>query len=226
MGSNAQPLPQVRGRDRQLAQVRANLRRVASTRHSGVLVVEAAPGAGKSRLLREAVTLAGGSGFAVVNGTTAGPGTVSDGPAALAIRSGMSGPADHRCHSPQVTSVIESARTWLRDDSERRRVLVVLDDLHLASRPAWTALCELIEAFSTRPTLWLLAFSSDRDAVSSEAVRICLGKLRSRVPVEALHELGPLSGEALTQLVTDVTGASPSSALLALAESVNGTPGQ
>ncbi|MFH8347712.1 LuxR C-terminal-related transcriptional regulator [Streptomyces sp. NPDC018045] len=225
MGSNARPLPQVRGRDRQLAQVRANLRRVASTRHSGVLVVEAAPGAGKSRLLREAVTLAGGSGFAVVNGITAGPATVSEGPAALAgARSGTQGSADHRCHAPQVTSVIESARTWLRNDSEHRRVLVVLDDLHLAPLPAWTALCELIETFSTRPALWLLAFSSDRDAVPSEAVRTCLGKLRSRISVEAVHELGPLSGEALTQLVTDVTGAAPGSALLALAESVDGTP--
>ncbi|RDG38280.1 ATP-binding protein [Streptomyces corynorhini] len=197
MGPHVPPLPQVRGREQQLAQLTANLRTVASTRRSKVLVVEAAPGSGKTRLLAEAVSLAGRNGFAVV---------------------------EERFHHPSASATIEAARAWLRDDAEDIRAVVALDDLHLADSAALTALCDLVVALGGRPVLWLLAFSPDGDAAACGPVKSCLGRLRGRIPVEPVRELGPLAGDALAQLVADHAGAVPAPALLALAESVNGTP--
>ncbi|AWK12568.1 LuxR family transcriptional regulator [Streptomyces spongiicola] len=185
---------EVRGREKQLARTGAQLRRVARGGRSAVLLVEAAPGAGKTRFLAEAAKLADADGFAVVDGTPAG----SD-------------------------AAIEAARTRLRH-ADGIRTAVVLDDLHLASRPALTALRDLVVALRGLPILWMIAFSTDRGDPLHEPLKDCLGSLRAGLPVEDVGELGPIEGEALVRLVADCTGAAPDPALLALAESVNDTP--
>ncbi|MFD3357576.1 helix-turn-helix transcriptional regulator [Streptomyces fradiae] len=76
MGPNTRPSPRVRGRDRQLAQISASLHSVASTRRSRVLLMEAPPGAGKTRLLGEAAVMAAENGFEVVGGLPAAPAPV------------------------------------------------------------------------------------------------------------------------------------------------------
>ncbi|WP_262387328.1 LuxR family transcriptional regulator [Streptomyces sp. TRM49041] len=179
---------------------------MTSARRSKVLLVEAAPGAGKTRLLLEAVDIADRDGFAVFNGASAGT------------------DAAPRFHHPSASHAIEAARAWLRDDTEQTRAVVALDDLHLANPPSLTTLYDLIVGLSGRRVLWLLAFTPDEDAAPYEPVKSCLGKLRGRVPVEPVRELGPLSGDALTQLVADRAGAVPDPALLALAESVDSAP--
>ncbi|MDI9884733.1 LuxR C-terminal-related transcriptional regulator [Streptomyces sp. HNM0645] len=184
----------MRGREKQLAQTSAQLRRVARSGRSTVLLVAAAPGAGKTRLLAEAGRLADADGFVVVGGSPAG----SD-------------------------AAIEAARTRLRH-AGGARTAVVLDDLHLASPPALTTLCDLMVALRGLPILWVLAFTTDRGDVPSEPLKGCLGRLRAMLPVEPVRELGPIEGEALAHLVADCTGAAPGPALLALAESVNDTP--
>ncbi|MCZ7462186.1 LuxR C-terminal-related transcriptional regulator [Streptomyces sp. WMMC940] len=184
----------MRGREKQLAQTGAQLRRVARGGRSAVLLVEAAPGAGKTRLLAEAATLADADGFVVVGGAPVG----SD-------------------------AAIEAARTRLRH-AGGARTAVVLDDLHLASLPALTTLCDLVVALRGLPILWLLAFTTDRGDAPHEPLKGSLGRLRARLPVENVRELGPIEGEALAHLVADCTGAAPDPALLALAESVNDTP--
>ncbi|GAB2805199.1 helix-turn-helix transcriptional regulator [Streptomyces daliensis] len=237
----------MRGREQQLTQISADLHNVKSTRRSKVLLVEAAPGAGKTRLLMEALDLADRSGFTSVNGVSPGPDTAPGATPGTAPPSGgtrprtprtppapPAPPTSHTPHTPHtaeggfphpgVSSAIEAARTRLRDDAEHLRTLVVLDDLHLAHPPALTALCDLILALSGRPVLWLLAYTPGRDGASYEPVRAALGKLRGRLPVEPVPELGPLAGDALAQLVADRTGAVPEPALLALAESLDGTP--
>ncbi|MEU3633833.1 LuxR C-terminal-related transcriptional regulator [Streptomyces fradiae] len=257
MGPNTRPSPRVRGRDRQLAQISASLHSVASTRRSRVLLVEAPPGAGKTRLLGEAAVMAAENGFEVVGGLPGAPvpvpapapapaphsarvpGTAVPPPAgtrtrARSRRSGATadGPRPHPLAPaaggcppvPCPASAVDAARARLRDTPEHVRTTVALDDLHLADLPALTALCELITTLAGRPVLWLLAFAPDRDASPYESVAACLAKLRGRVPVEPVPELGPLRGDALGQLVADWTGADPDPALLALAESVNRTP--
>ncbi|AXG76607.1 LuxR C-terminal-related transcriptional regulator [Streptomyces paludis] len=206
MGPPARPLPPVRGRQQQLAQMNAHLHGVTSTRRSKVLLIEAARGAGKTRLLVEAVAVAGRNGVAVVSGASAAP---------------------EAYPGPSASGAIEAARARLREDAEQlsaRPTVVALDDLHLANLPALTALCDLVVAYAGRPVLWLLAFASDRQSAPYEPVKTCLAGLQGRVPVEPVRELGPLPGDALAQLVADCAGAVPGPALLALAESVNGTP--
>ncbi|MGW0706370.1 LuxR C-terminal-related transcriptional regulator [Streptomyces sp. NPDC002643] len=171
---------------------------MASTGRGTVLLLEAAPGAGKTRLLAEAASLAEGEGFTVLGGAPAGP-DATPGAAIEAVRARL-----HRAGAA--------------------RTAVVLDDLHLADLPALTALCDLVTALRGRPILWLLAFTTDRDAASHEPLRTSLTGLRTRLPVEQLPELGPIEGDALARLVADRTGAAPDPALLALAESVNDTP--
>ncbi len=260
---NARTLPQMHGRERQLAQICAHLRAVANSRRGVVLLVEAAPGAGKTRLLGEAVGAAERNSFAVVGsrgggaggdagsgpgrgagsgpgggaGADTGDGGAPDGSGSGAAPGAVRAPAGAR-------AVIEAARARLARDAEPTRTLVVFDDLHRAGPSALTALSDLIVTFRTRPVVWLLAFTSDRppargpawdpagdpdggamrDTAPYDPVRACVGGLRDRILVEAVRELGPLSGDALTRLVTDCTGAVPDPALLALAECVGGTP--
>ncbi|WP_238161011.1 LuxR family transcriptional regulator [Kribbella antibiotica] len=184
-------MPPVRGREVQLAQMSMLLYGVTPTQRSKVLLVEGAPGIGKTRLLMEAAAIAERKGFAVASG---------------------------------VPAEIGETRTWLGKDAKRLPTMVALDDLQLASCSSLAELCDLIVASSDRPILWLLAFTSDRDTGQNESLKTSLGKLRGRVPVEPLRDLEPLSGDALAQLVADLTGAVPSPALLALADSLNGTP--
>nr|BAC55205.1 transcriptional activator [Streptomyces sp. TP-A0274] len=188
----------VHGREDQLAQTITQLRAVASSGRSTVLVLGAVPGAGKTRLLREAASLAESDGFMVLSAAPAGPDTTPE-------------------------AVIEAARTRL-PGAGSTRTTVVLDDLHLAGLPALTTLNDLVVALRGRPILWLLAFTTERDAPPPEHLRASLGGLRASLPVEHMRELGPIEGDALAQLVADHTGATPDPALLALAESVNATP--
>ncbi|MFF5563806.1 LuxR C-terminal-related transcriptional regulator [Streptomyces sp. NPDC012623] len=198
---------------------------MTSTRRSRVLLVEAASGAGKTRLLAEAAGLADRSGFTVLNGVPVGPdASAGAAPTAAGARPHPPGTGAGGLHHPSASAAIGAARAWLRDDAEHVRAVVALDDLHLATLPDLTALCDLVVALSGRPVLWLLAFTPDGDPTPYEPVKTCLGILRGRVPVEPVRELGPLPVDALAHLVTDCTGAAPGPALLALAESVNGTP--
>ncbi|MEI5527696.1 LuxR C-terminal-related transcriptional regulator [Streptomyces brasiliscabiei] len=189
----------MRGRDQQLAQIGGGLRSVAGTRRSRVLVVEALPGAGKTRLLMEAVRIAERRGFTIVKGVSV---------------------------SAEVTAeaAIEVARERLRHGGEQAGTFVVLDDLHLTDDSTLTALCDLVTARSGRPVLWLLAFSLARGSAAFEPLKTFLARTRGRLPVESVREMGPLPSDALTQLVTDCAGAVPDPALLALADSVNDTP--
>ncbi|GLF94853.1 LuxR C-terminal-related transcriptional regulator [Streptomyces yaizuensis] len=225
MGPHARPLPQVRGREQQLAQIGANLRDVTGARRSRVLLVEAASGTGKTRLLLEAAGIAARNGFTVVGGVAAGhDGAPRASPAAAGAHPHPPGTAEDGFHHPTGSLAIEAARARLRTDAEHHRTVVALDDLHLADPPALSALCDLVIALGGRPILWLLAFAPDGDAAPYQPVKTCLGRLRGRLPTEPLRELGPLPGEALAQLVADCAGAAPGPTLLALAESVNTTP--
>ena len=200
----------VYGREEHLAQITANLRKVSADRQSRVLLVKAEPGGGKTRLLTEAAKVARDMGCVLVDGTgsTAAP--------VIARR-----PVGAQVTAPDVA---ETAWTRLREVPEHLPVLVTLDDLHLCSPSELTVLCDLILAISGRSILWLLSFTSEPGGARSEPVRTCLSKLRGRVAVEPVRRLGPLSGDALAQLVTDYTGATPDPALLALVEGVNVTP--
>ncbi|WP_420081460.1 LuxR C-terminal-related transcriptional regulator [Streptomyces sp. JL4002] len=223
MGPHARSLPEVRGREQQLARIGASLQDVTGIRQSQVLLVGAGPGAGKTRLLVEAVNAASRNGFAVVHGAAAGSGA-APGTASAGTRPRASDTAEQAFPHPNACSVIEAAQTWLRNDLEDVRTLVTLDDLHLVPPSSLKALGDLVVACRNRPILWLLAFTSERSSTPPEPLRSHFARLRSRLPVEPVPELAPLRGEALARLVADYAGAAPAPALLALAECLNGVP--
>ncbi|MDM4722195.1 LuxR C-terminal-related transcriptional regulator [Micromonospora sp. WMMA1363] len=215
----------VRGREEQLEQISTNLQRVAAVRQSRVLMVTAASGSGKTRLLIEAANIADDMSFAVVNGVAAGENAV---PGAAQVATGAQLPTPgivaNGVHSPRVTSTVETARARLRHAAQHIPTIVTLDDLHLADPSTLMALCDLILAHEGRPVVWLLAFTSPAGAAPSEPMTTCLSRLRGRVAVEPILRLSPLTGEALAHLVADHTGAVPDPAVLALVESVNDSP--
>ncbi|MCK1798033.1 LuxR C-terminal-related transcriptional regulator [Streptomyces sp. XM4193] len=239
MGPHAQPSTRLHGREPQLAQIQDAIRAVATSRRSRVLLTEAPVGAGKTRLLREAVAMARTEGFAV-GGSEAGPAASrpsGETPATgwFAPDSGVPG-QDSGSLPVRVSFAIEAARAGLRNDSEHPTV-VVLDDLDVVSLPVLDKLCDLVVARGGRPILWLLAFTRNRDSATglagtapdpslptSESAKAAHERLRGRIAAEQLTALEPLNGEALAQLVADDAGGAPDEALLGLAESVNATP--
>ncbi|MFY1679645.1 MULTISPECIES: helix-turn-helix transcriptional regulator [unclassified Streptomyces] len=194
----------LRGRERQLAQVRAGLREVCAARSGRVLIMEAPAGAGKTRLLLEAVRIAEASGPRVIDAGAA---------------AGVEGLGE-----PAAEAAIDAARRRMRGAPEDMRALVVLDDLHLAGPAALTALCDTVVALRSRPILWLLSCTPVGDPAGTRPAPTWPARLRGRLPVEAVGELEPLTGDALHDLVADCAGAPPGRDLLDLAESVDATP--
>ncbi len=223
---HAHPLRKVRGWEEHLEQISTDLHRVVVERRCRVLIVQAAPGGGKTLLLAEVAEIADGMGFTTIGDVLAGPPDVAPEmrqfPAATPLQ--VAGSDTDRVYRPRATSQVEATGMRLRQVAEDVPTVVTLDDLHLADFPTLTALCDQILALKGRPVLWLLAFTSLISSEPSEQVLMCVSRLRGRVAVEPIRGLSPLSTRALEQLVADHTGSVPDSTLLAMVESINDTP--
>lgn len=97
---------------------------------------------------------------------------------------------------------------------------MVLDDLHLAEPPVLAALGDLIAQSQGHPVLWILASGTDPGAARRGVREISLGGL----PLERLPDPGPLTGQAVADVVADHLGAVPDPSIVTLAESVGPTP--
>ncbi|WP_025619963.1 helix-turn-helix transcriptional regulator [Salinispora cortesiana] len=223
---HAHPLRKVRGWEEHLAQISTDLRRVVADRRCRVLIVQAAPGGGKTRLLAEVADIADDMGFTTVGDVMAGPPDAApemlQPPAVAQLK--VAGSGTDRGHSPRVTFPVEATGTRLRHVAKGVPTVVTLDDLHLADLSTLTALCDQILALRGRPILWLLTFTSLASFAPSEQAFLCLSRLRGRVAVELIRGLSPLSTTALEQLIADHSGSVPDATLLALVESINDTP--
>ncbi len=217
-GRSARPL---RGRQHQITQIGTALRNVVDARRGKILLVEGAPGAGKTRLLVEAIDIAISNGFSVVNGVSGVPGsenhlTLSLSPARL------SGPgvSKNDFRTMVVAFPVKEVRAWLLGVLKYGPVLVALDDLHWADASTMLALGELIANLDTYQIVWIMAFSSERDSISYGPMGSNLARLRAA----RIQELDPLSSDVVTQLVADCLGAIPDPAIVALAEGVGSLP--
>ncbi len=217
-GRSARPL---RGRQNQIKHIETALRNAAEARQSKILLMEGAPGAGKTRLLVEAIDIAISSGFSVVNGVSGVPG--SENRLALSLpppQLSRPGVSESDCRTMVVAFPVKEVRAWLLGVLKHGPVLVALDDLHWADASTLLALCDLITNLNTYPIVWITAFSSERDGISYGPMEIYLTRLRA----ERIQELDPLSSDAVTQLVADCLGAIPDPAIVALAEGVGSMP--
>jgi len=217
--------PVVRGRDAELASIGVQLDRVRSG-VGAVVLVEGEPGMGKTRLLAEAVRVAGRLAFRVGAGAAEpGSGVVELAPLMTALFDG-SHPLLERSALAELRSLPEQ-RYWLLQDLEMLLeraalagpVVISLDDLQWADSGTAAALLALPVRLADLPVAWVLAFRPNQ--CSAQVLRA----------IEHLDHsgaerivLGPLDDAAVAQVAEDVIDAEPDDALLDLVRGAHGSP--
>src|SRR5882724_5933872 len=213
------------GRDAELTVLREALSSVRSG--TGVVVViEGSPGIGKSRLLAEAVRMAGRLPARVGLGE-ADPAeavvelapllrALFDGAAPLLERSALpatrGGPEQRNWLVQDVESLLESAAAVTP-------LVVCLDDLQWADSGTLAALRALPARLESVPVAWILAARPIQPGSGlSDVVEQLVSQGARRITLE------PLTPAAVAELAADVMQASPDQALLELAADASGNP--
>jgi DNA-binding CsgD family transcriptional regulator len=217
--------PVVRGRDAELASIGVQLDRVRSG-VGAVVLVEGEPGMGKTRLLTEAVRVAGRLAFRVGAGAAEpGAGVVELAPLMTALFDGS-----HPLLEPSALAELRSLpeqRYWLLQDLEmllERAALagplvISLDDLQWADSGTAAALLALPVRLADLPVAWILAFRPNQ---GSAQVMSAIEHLDHSGAERIV--LGPLDDAAVAQLAEDVIDAEPDDALLDLVKGAHGSP--
>jgi DNA-binding NarL/FixJ family response regulator len=211
--------PHLRGRDPETDAAREALDAVRGGRGACV-VVEGAPGVGKSRLLAELDRMARRSGFDVVSVRADELDQYAAG-AALQSALQSSGGA-HR-----ALAATDDQRLWLldgiadalEDRAQRAPVAVLVDDAQWADPATLFVLRTLPGRLASARILWALAVRSDTERPTVARVREDLERLGAR-----WLTLGPLPQQELQRIAADILGAEPSPALARLLRGVAGNP--
>ncbi|MFD7135333.1 ATP-binding protein [Streptomyces sp. NPDC059894] len=215
----------IRGRDDELSLISDSLRRVRSRLGGEVILLEGAPGSGKTRLLTEACALARQEGIRVFHGGGDPDGQfVTMAPLLDALLS-----AEHPVlERGALRSIAAGAdqRFWILQEIQNRLeraalehpLLIAIDDAQWCDEATLTALRTLPERLSSDAVMWMVASRADADPL----VRETLERLRSggarTVPVS------PLSGAAVAEVVEDLLRAPAGADVLEVAERAEGRP--
>jgi len=209
------------GRDSEWGVIAGALRRAADGRGSAVLV-DGAPGIGKSALLAETRAAAAREGFWVA---AAGANVlerlmplapllaaVGEPPDALAARANGAESEDVRLR------LIGRVQARLEERVSEGPVLVCLDDLDQADTVTLLALRILTQHLASGPLVWLLAQSSEGGDESRQLFDLLVDEGAVRIT------LRPLPDAAVAALIASVLQAEPDSGLLTLAAGADGNP--
>jgi DNA-binding CsgD family transcriptional regulator len=197
------------------------LLRAAEGGRGGVLLVDGQSGMGKSRLLAQAVEDAADRGFMVARGTADEAARL----APLAPLTAALGESTQTLLASREDAV--DARLWLVEQLQARLEergaagpqLITLDDLHWADPTTLLALRKLIPELASYPLVWILARTTYGGGPGVEQLYESLERGgATRIRLEALGD------QAVAEVVTDVLGAVPEPALLALAAGAAGNP--
>jgi len=213
------------GRDPELTALREAL----SSLRSGtgvVVVIEGSPGIGKSRLLAEAVRMAGRLPARVGLGEAdPSEAVVEFAPLLRALFDGAA-PVLERSALPSVRGGPEQ-RYWMVQDLESlleraaavAPLMVCLDDLQWADSGTLAALRTLPDRLESVPIAWILAARPIQPGSGlSDVVEQLVSQGARRITLE------PLTPVAVAELASDVMQATPDQALLELATDAAGNP--
>jgi DNA-binding CsgD family transcriptional regulator len=189
----------------------------------GVLLIEGAPGMGKSRLLCRAADLAAHAGFAILQGAAdelsqlrpLAPLTSALGESAESL---LPGRADGSDIVDLRSLLIDELRARLERIVVERPLLVMLDDLQWADPTTCLALRSLIPDLASYPLVWMLARTQEdgpsRDRLFDPLERDGAVRL----------ELVELDEGAVAEIAADVLGAGAEPDVLAVAATARGNP--
>jgi DNA-binding CsgD family transcriptional regulator len=217
--------PLIRGRDTELAVLRALLVRVRSGA-GGVLLVEGAAGMGKSRLIGEAMEMARDLSFRVGSGLAEPGENVVDLAALMeALFDGTESlvdPAelgDFHASPEQRYWLLQDIQALLERAAIQAPLLLCLDDQHWADSGTAAALRALPTRLAALPIAWVIAF---RPGEGSAHVRRAIDHLE-QAGAERLV-LHPLDPSGVAEVTADVLGGQPDSALLEMTGRAHGNP--
>ncbi|MGW0208192.1 helix-turn-helix transcriptional regulator [Streptomyces sp. NPDC003233] len=208
-----------RGRGREMTAVREALDAVRGGRGACV-VVEGAPGVGKSRLLAELDEMARRSGFDVVS-------VRADELDQYAAGAALQSALQFSDGSERAAAAADDQRLWLLDSitdaleerAQRAPVAVLVDDAQWADPATLLVLRTLPRRLAGSRILWVLAVRSETERPTVARVREDLERLGAR-----WLTLGPLPQQELQHIAADVLGAKPSPGLARLLRGVGGNP--
>src|SRR5665213_2775356 len=218
-------LPPIRGRDADLALIGQRLEDVSAGR-GGVMLVEGAPGFGKTRVLLETAHRAARLAIRCGHGLADPLDQIVDLAPVLEALFDTDPPLLNKKELNVVRAAPEQ-RFWLLHDLEMllehaaqdSPLLICLDDLHWADNGTAAALRTLPRRLAASPILWVLAA---RPSQGSAQIRAALAEL-SAGRIDRV-ELGPLSDAAVAAVVRDILEAEPDADVLRGAEQTQGNP--
>lgn len=178
-----------------------------------IMVLESGAGTGKTRLLLELMTAAARRGFSVVNGAADQPG--------LARAITLVNPRDGRQEDDRIGTLACRFESQLTSHLRRGPVLVAVDDAQWTDQALLHALGTVMSKLDGAPVMWLFALHADHTDSPNAVV---LRALARRHRAEWFGPLEPLSGEAVAGIAGDLLDATPDNDVIALCESVGGTP--
>jgi len=223
--ATAPGLPPVRGREAQLAVMTRRLHELRAGAGS-VVVIEGAPGFGKTRLLQEAFYRAVAMGIRGGHGMADPLDSVVDLAPLLEALFDNDPPLLERA-ALRDTHAAPEQRYWLLHDIEALLeqaaldgpVLICLDDLHWADNGTAAALRALPTRLASLPIAWFLAV---RPGQGSTQVRDAITHVLA-AGADTLR-LDPLSEHAVAQVVADILAAEPDADVLRSAGRTHGNP--
>ena len=221
----AESAPPVRGRDTELAALRAHLDQVLGGTGT-VALVEGGAGLGKSRLLAEAAAMARHLGIRAGVGV-ADPGdsvvqlsalmeALFAGPSPILGRAGL---GDAHASPEQRYWLLQDLEALLERAALEAPLLVCLDDLQWADSGTAAALRVLPARLATVPVAWVIA---SRPSRGSPEIRSAVDRLERDGAQKIV--LGPLDQAGVAQLAADILQAEPGRGLLKMAERAGGSP--